>query len=246
MDQDGSISSAARYVASWHQIDKSVVHHDCIRVLHCDRQFINWEPEICRCIISLAILRWLVPTDHTSNRQHEPISNERQWCTKPCSFHLITLIYEHVGINHEAIGEWGALTRTSAHDVYTCVRCLCWGRLKWDDTLTSLPLQPLLTEAPHVEIEDVEVCRVWFQVIDTVLILVAITWSDSHYRCVQVLMLLGWTRPLLCLLGANTFWCCLTSVLISYLHWCSQVIFHLVHLLILLFGCYWVRYNWVL
>ena len=236
MDQDGSIASAARYIASWHQIDESIVHHDCIRVLYRDRQLINWEPEVRSCIISLTIFCWLVPADHATNRQYEPISNERQRCTKPCSFHLITLIYEHVGINHEVSSEWGALTRTTTHYVNTCVRCLCWGSLKWDDTLTTLPLQSLLTEAPHVEIEDVEVCRIWLQVIDTVLILVAIAWSDCHYRRVQVLMLRTRTRPLLGLLGVNTFRRCLTSVLISNIHWSSQVIFHLVHLLILILG----------
>ena len=110
MDQDGSITSATRYIVSWHEVDESIVHHNSISVLHCDRQLINWEPEICRCIVSLAILCWLVPTDHTSNCQYEPIPYECQWSTKPCSLHLISLIYEHVGINHEAIGQWGALT----------------------------------------------------------------------------------------------------------------------------------------
>ena len=110
VDQEGSTSAAARYVASRHQVDESIVHHDCIRVLHRDRQLINWEPEIGRCVISLAILCWLVPTDHASNRQHEPIADERQRCTVPCSLHLISLVYEHVGIYHEALGERGALT----------------------------------------------------------------------------------------------------------------------------------------
>ena len=125
VDQKGSTSAAARYVASRHQVDESIVHHDRIRVLYRDRQLINWEPEVGRCVVSLAILCWLVPTDHASNCQYEPIANECQRCTVPCSLHLIALIYEHVGIYHEALGEWGALTRTTTHDVYTSVRCLC-------------------------------------------------------------------------------------------------------------------------
>ena len=50
-----------------------------------------------------------------------------------------------------------------------------------------MPLDCLLTEPSSLEIKEVDLKRIRLQVVDTVLVFMAISSGDAHDRCVQIL-----------------------------------------------------------
>lgn len=72
-------------------------------------------------------------------------------------------------------------------DIYSGVGCLLRRSLEWYDTLATFPAQVLAEEALFLEVEQVDISRVRLQIVDTILVLMAVARCHSHDRRVEIL-----------------------------------------------------------